>query len=247
MIRAENISKNFRIAAGEYTLLEVLFLAGKKRRDNAYSRVLNNVTFEVAKGQRLALIGESGHGKTTLLRILCGIYRPDSGSFSIEGQIRALYAYCVGFYQYLPVIDNMYVIAAIHGIERKTMTPLIDEILGSCGLAHLKNAQLRELSIGQQEKLTMSIFMQAQGDIYLFDETLAHIDEGFAARLDSFIMYLIDAGKTIIMTSHNVDVLRRYCTDALWLHRGAIREQGKTDTVIGSYVNYLRSKEKTAL
>jgi lipopolysaccharide transport system ATP-binding protein len=243
MITLKNITKDFPSTPGGNTLLRLLRVLKQPEMKDRSVPVLKDVSFQVERGQRIALIGENGSGKTTLLRIICGIYQADKGTLTVNGRIRALFDYRVGYYEYLPVLDNIYVIGAIHGLERRVLKPLIDEMLATCEISHLRCAELRELSSGQQQRLTMSVFMRAEGDIYIFDETFAHIDQAFASKIERFMERLTAEGKTIVMTSHSTKILSRYCTEAIWLDAGRIREYDKVDVVLGSYKSHLRSIE----
>ncbi len=247
MITCKNITKAFPSSPRGHTVLRRLRSFKEQNESEPSVPVLRDVSLNIERGQRVALIGENGCGKTTLCRILCGIYQANHGTITVEGRLRALFEYRVGCYVYLPVIDNIYVIGAIHGIERAVLDTLIDEILETCGIGHLRWAEMRELSIGQQQRLTLSVFMHAQGDIYVFDESLAHIDRSFSSAIERFMGRLVAEKKTIIITSHSSSILRRYCTEAMWLDNGRIREFGNVDTVINGYETYLQSRQWQAL
>jgi lipopolysaccharide transport system ATP-binding protein len=234
-VRAGGLSKRFLVLNSERTLLRALrslVTGGSLRREHW---VLRQLTFEIRRGEKLALLGKNGSGKTTLLRLLTGIYEQTSGTLAIDGSPRALLSCHAGFHRELPVLDNVYLFGALHGIGRDVLTPREPAILELAELEHLAYAPLKQLSTGQVQRLAVSVFSQTATDFLIFDEVLGNVDPGFVRQTEAFFSSLARSDKTVIMTSHDASLLRKYCRTAMWLDGGRVRMLGPIDEVIDDY------------
>jgi lipopolysaccharide transport system ATP-binding protein len=143
----------------------------------------------------------------------------------------------------LPVIDNIYLFGAVHGMDRDFLTGRVDRILDLADLFQFRFAAFKTLSTGQQQRLALSVFFQTAGDINIFDESLSPLDQGFVRECERYFETLVELQKTVILTSHNLTLLRRFCRKALWLDHGAVRMLGSTEDVLDAYETALTSKE----
>lgn len=234
-VEVKRLSKRFLVLKREKTALQVLKALIKYESFKKDFWVLRDISFNIKKGEKLAIIGKNGSGKTTLLRILTGIYNKTSGDVNIEGSPKALFRFWVGFNIDLSVIDNVYLFGAVHGMERNFLKYKMDEILKMAELNKLQFSPLKDLSAGEMQRLAISIFSQVESDFLIFDESLEFIDLGFAQKCESYFQNLSSSSKTVIMTSHNNPFLKRYCKTALWLDEGRIRMSGGVDEVIDEY------------
>lgn len=235
IVKIEKLSKCFLVLKSEKTALRTLKALIKRQPITREHWVLRNISFEIKKGDKLAIIGKNGSGKTTLLRILSGIYDKTSGYLRVEIQPRVLFKSWIGLNADLSLLDNIYLFGAVHGIERDILKPRIDEILEMAELYDLRFSSLKELSSGQQQRLVLSVFFQIDSDFLIFDESLAFIDRGFAQKCEVFFQNLSASKKTVIMTSHASSFLEKYCKTAVWLDEGRIRMGGGTKEVIDEY------------
>jgi len=196
---------------------------------------LQEITFSIAKGEKLAVIGKNGSGKTTLLRLLAGIYEKTSGEAVVYNQPNALFRWWIGFNGELSVIDNIYLFGAIYGMSRQNLKKYMGDILRLAELEDLRFASLRGLSTGQLQRLAFSIFIHVENDFLIFDESLAFVDQSFAQKCEAYFSRLCASEKTVIISSHDIDFLRKYCQKALWLEAGRIRMWGAAQQVLSAY------------
>jgi ABC-type polysaccharide/polyol phosphate transport system ATPase subunit len=234
-IRAEGLSKRFLVVEGRKTLLRTVraLAAGKPLRRERW--ILQDLTFTVARGEKLALVGRNGAGKTTLLRVLAGIYPKTSGTLVVTATPAALLNCSTGFHGDLPIIDNLYLFGALHGVGRDVLGPRRQAILEVAGLEHLAYAPLKELSTGQVRRLALTVFSHTPGDLLILDEVLANLDRGFLRESELFFEAMVRSDKTMIMTSHDSSVLRKYCERAMWLDNGRVLRLGPCEEVIDAY------------
>lgn len=235
LLEARELSKCFTVMRRQRTTLRaVRALLG---RDPLTRQLwaLRDLSFTIARGDKVALIGRNGSGKTTLLRLLAGIIEPSAGSLRVEQEPLALFKFWIGQNAELPVVDNIYLFGAVCGMGRGELRPMIADVLRSAGIAELGFTPLQDLSIGQRQRLALSIMFRAPADFLIFDETMAHLDQGFARECDAFFARLADSSTTVILTSHDAEFLRRHCRRALWLDEGRLRMEGPAGAVIDAY------------
>lgn len=243
-VKVDKLYKRFLIIKNRPTVLRTLKALIKSESLRKEFWVLNGISFEVKKGEKLAIIGKNGSGKTTLLRILTGIYEKTSGFLKVECQPRALFNFWIGFNSELSVIDNIHLFGAIHGIKRDILSSRTSNILEMSELGNLVFCPLKELSLGQQQRLALSVFFQTASDFLIFDESLAFVDQSFAQKCEDYFQKIFIPENTIIMTSNNSSFLRRHCKTALWLDEGRIRAHGEVGAVLAEYESFLGAKNK---
>lgn len=234
-VRAERLSKRFMVLQSRRTTLRAVTALARGQALKREHWVLRDVSFEIERGEKLALLGRNGSGKTTLLRLIAGIYAPTSGRLTVADEPRALFNCEVGFHAELHVVDNLYLFGAIHGIRRRHLAPRERLVLEQAGLEHLAYALMKDLSPGQLQRLALATFAQTDSDFLILDEVLGNVDHSFAREADAYFAGLAQSEKTLIMTSHDVAFLARYCRRALWLEGGAVRMHGPFDEVAREY------------
>ena len=234
-IKVEHLSKSFTTFERKNTTFQVLRSLVTHQPLRHTLMVLQDLSCEIKKGERLALLGRNGCGKTTFLRILTGIYDASSGTVEVRGIPRALFKSSIGLNAHISVTDNIYLLGAIHGIKRSTVKNKIDEIITLADLANSRFSLLKKLSAGQVQALALSVFFQADGDVMILDEALGSIDHEFIKKCDDYFRNLALSNKTTIMTSHDTSFLKKYCTSALWLDKGGVRMYGDFDKVAAEY------------
>ena len=234
-VRARGLMKHFRVLRRQRTVLRALRALTDPsilRRDLL---ALDDVSFDVAAGEKVALVGRNGSGKTTLLRILTGIYERTWGELWMAAEARPLFSHTIGLAGELPVESNILLFGAMHGMDRAFLRPRVDTILDLAGLHELRFALLKELSTGQQQRLALSIFFQAPSPFLVFDEDLTNVDQGFLRTCERYFDELVSSDRTVVMTGHDSRWLRRYCRTALWLDGGRLRMHGPADEVLDAY------------
>lgn len=234
-VRLVNVAKRFMIPHTQRTTLRVLRALLRRETLRHELWALEDVSFALAPGDRLALVGRNGSGKTTLLRLLAGILAPTSGTIVLAEAPRALFSTTIGFMQELSVADNVYLFGAIHGLTRRRLEPRHADIIARAGIAHLEHAALKDLSMGQVQRLALSIFAETSERFLIFDEVLGNVDRGFARTADGYFRALAHSGRTLVMTSHDPAFLAAYCDRAIWIDAGRVRLDGPFDDVMRAY------------
>ena len=239
-VRAEGLAKRFYLIKSKKTALAVLKSLARGEPLTREHWVLRDVSFQVERGDKVALIGRNGSGKSTLLRIIAGIYSKTSGTLLVEGNPRPLLSSTAGLKSELSVVDNIYLFGAIHQVSRRALRALEQSILERTELAHLRHSPLKELSVGQVQRLALTVFMATPSDFLMFDEVIGHVDHGFRQAFYRYFEALADSSRTMIMTSHDAALLKRFCDKAIWLDGGTVRRFGPVDEVMEEYETSFR-------
>jgi ABC-type polysaccharide/polyol phosphate transport system ATPase subunit len=234
-VRCERLGKRFLVLKSQRTALRALraFIGGEPLRREMW--VLRDLTFEIARGEKVALLGRNGSGKTTLLRLVAGILEPTCGHLSVRGIPRPLFSAQVGFMSELSVVENVFLFGAVHGMDRRALRPRLPEILKTTGLEALAHAPMKDLSTGQVQRLALAVFAESDSDLVILDEVIGNVDHGFLRAADRYFRSLADSARTVVMTSHDTAFLRAYCSSALWIEDGAVRMHGAFEPVVREY------------
>ena len=234
-VRAEGLGKRFLVLRSQRTALRALsaFLSGESLKRELW--VLRDFSIRIPRGAKLALIGRNGSGKTTFLRLLSGIWEPTCGRLAVSSRPRPMFSAEVGFTRELSVIENAFLFGAVHGIGRRDLAPKLGDLLAKIGLEDLAHVPLKDLSTGQVQRLALSIFAESDADLVIFDEVLRNVDLGFLREADRYFRSLASSSRTVIMTSHDTEFLRAYCTTAVWLDGGRVRLSGDFESVVAEY------------
>ena len=234
-VRLEHVAKRFMIPHTQRTTLRVVKALLRREALRHELWALEDVSFALQPGERLALVGRNGSGKTTLLRLLSGILAPTSGTIALASRPRALFSTSIGFSTELTVADNVFLFGAIHGLTRRVLEPRQQDIIARAGISHLMHTPLKDLSMGQVQRLALSIFAESTGRFLIFDEVLVNVDRGFARTADAYFRSLAQSGRTLVMTSHDPAFLASYCDRAIWIDAGRVRLDGAFDDVMREY------------
>lgn len=201
---------------------------------------LHGVSFEVAKGEIIGLIGRNGSGKSTMLRLLASIFEADRGSIDLHGNTVSLLALGVGFNKMLSGRDNIYLSGLLMGFSKKEIDEQLDDIIGFSELGKFIEKPVRTYSSGMQSKLGFAITAVLKADIILVDEVLSVGDTHFKKKSFNKMKELIsDKDRTVIIVSHNTSTIRDICEKVIWLHDGDIKMMGETDKVIDLYEEFM--------
>ena len=229
-----NVSKTFPRHTGQMLLrdrMKHLFQSNKPEPFHA----LRSVSFELAAGESLALIGANGAGKSTALVLVAGMARPSSGSVSVNGKVAPLLELGSGFHQDLTGAENVYLNAALLGFKESRVKSLFSEIVEFADLGDFINEPLRTYSSGMILRLAFSVATSVDPDILLVDEVLAVGDAAFQAKCFDRIRSFRQRGKTFVCVSHSKEMLLDICDTALWLDHGQVMMQGPIQKVLEAY------------
>jgi lipopolysaccharide transport system ATP-binding protein len=196
--------------------------------------VLNDVSFEVRKGERIGIIGRNGAGKTTLLQIICGITTPTKGKVSVEGRIAPILALGAGFDGSLTGRENARIGGAILGLKRNEVERRLPSIADFAEIGPFLDQPMKLYSSGMVARLAFAICAHADADILIVDEALSVGDEAFQTKCDRYIENFARTG-TILMVSHALDYLGGFCDRLLWIDGGKVRALGEPAPIIADY------------
>ena len=207
-------------------------------------KVLNDISFEIKKGEFFGIVGRNGSGKSTLLKLLAGIYTPDKGLVHINGTLTPFIELGVGFNPELTGRENIFMNGALLGFDRKQVEQMYDDIVEFAELDQFMDQKLKNYSSGMQVRLAFSIAIRAKSDILLLDEVLAVGDAIFQKKCFDYFKQLKREGRTVIFVSHDTGALQEYCTSGILLEKGKIVKTGKIDTIVKDYLDILNETEK---
>ncbi|KUG16344.1 abc transporter [hydrocarbon metagenome] len=236
VIEVEHLWKSFQIPhERRTTLFENIVGMIRPNHYETYT-VLKDISFEVDEGECIGIIGDNGSGKSTLLKIIANILRPTKGNVRITGKMTPFLELGVGFQSDLTVQENVGVYAAIMGISKREIKNSIDEVIDFAGLTNFRDTKLKNLSSGMQVRLAFSTAIQTDPDVLLVDEVLAVGDKEFQQKcFETFSKYKRE-GVTILLVSHDLGAVRRFCDKTLLLRNGEKEIFSDTNSVIDEYI-----------
>jgi lipopolysaccharide transport system ATP-binding protein len=243
-INVKNISKKFRLYHEKRsTLYESI--TGRINRNLHYEtlQVLDNISFNVKKGESFGIVGRNGSGKTTLLRILSNIYQPDNGSVETVGTVVPVLALGLGFHPELTAIKNIYQSSILLGLSKNEIMERTEDVIKFAGLEKFADTKLKNFSSGMQMRLAFSTAVQVDPAVLLLDELGAVGDLNFQIKCLNVMADFKRRGKSIVLVSHNPADIERLCDRAMFLKDGHIETIGKPDEVMNSYTKYMSTLE----
>lgn len=234
-IEVRNVSKSFKVNYEQaHTLKERLIFWHKGKTE--VHQVLKNINLDIKKGETVALIGVNGSGKSTLLKLMTRIMFPDTGTIAIDGKVTSLLELGAGFHPDFTGRENIYFNAAIFGLTRKEIDARLDQIIEFSELGDFIDNPIRTYSSGMYMRLAFSVAINVNADILLIDEILAVGDQHFQDKCYAKLRELRDSGKTIVIVTHSLGVVKELCHRAVWLYKGEFRLDGDPTYVIDEYL-----------
>jgi len=243
-IVVKNLSKKFVIPHEKTNTLKGAFVNLFHKNNSEVFNALSDVSFEVKKGEFFGIIGRNGSGKSTLLKILAGIYVPNSGSVKVHGRISPFLELGIGFNPELSGRDNIYLNATVLGLTKKQIDEKFDSIVAFSELERFIDQKLKNYSSGMQVRLAFSVAIHANREILLMDEVLAVGDSNFQSKCLSEFNKYRDMGKTVILVTHDIGTVQRYCDRAMLLRNGKIEKIGNPEEVGNEYIYQNMSDEE---
>ncbi len=237
VISVKDVSKIFKLPHEKNsTLKSSLIHFWDHNKGYEQQKALKNINFEIKKGEFFGIVGRNGSGKSTLLKILAGIYNPTKGTVNVAGRITPFIELGVGFSPELTGRENVFLNGALLGFNRKEMYTLYDDIVAFAELERFMDQKLKNYSSGMQVRLAFSIAIRAKGDILLLDEVLAVGDEAFQQKCYDYFDKLKADKLTVVLVTHDMSVVERYCNRALMVDSGQITLDGNPDKVAAAYL-----------
>jgi ABC-2 type transport system ATP-binding protein len=245
-VKVSHVSKSFRLPHESQNSLKGRMINFTKK-GYEIQHALKDISFEVKKGEFFGIVGRNGSGKSTLLKILAGIYTPTKGSVAINGKLTPFIELGVGFNPELSGRDNVFLNGALLGFGRKEMELMYDDIVSFAELHRFMDQKLKNYSSGMQVRLAFSIAIRANTDILVLDEVLAVGDAAFQQKCFEYFKRLKDEKKTIILVTHDMSSVKRFCDRAILIKDGIVEIDGSSDDVAGQYIyeNFKNDDEVT--
>lgn len=238
--------------------LGIKFRMGKRQRSRAFNLLfersqdqqrpsgefwaLRHVSFAVESGETVGIIGRNGSGKSTLLRVIAGIYPPDEGSVSVDGEVSTLFSLGTGFNTELSGRDNIYLNGVMMGLSKSQVAGISDTVIEFAELGDFIDMPVRTYSSGMQSRLGFAIAMHSYKDIVLIDEIMGPGDAAFRQKAEAEMSKIIGE-KTVLLVSHSMPTIEQFAGRVIWLDKGVIVAMGEPREVIEQYL--AASKVKT--
>jgi ABC-type polysaccharide/polyol phosphate transport system ATPase subunit len=252
-IKVEHISKSFQLKKRyrqALTLKSALINLFKGRRVAEPERMfqaLQDVSFEIPQGITVGIIGSNGSGKSTLLKLIAGLHRPSSGRVDVNGRISALIELGAGFHPEFTGRENVFINGIILGLSRREIYERFDEIVRFAELEDFIDNPVKTYSSGMYMRLAFAIAVAVDPEILLIDEILAVGDANFQRKCQNKMNAFKADGKTIVIVTHDLGALERYCDKVLWLDHGELQAFGDVQSVMKMYLEHVAEQQRENL
>ena len=238
VIRAESLGKTYRLYARPADRLWQ-FLWGSRKRMFKDFVALQDVNFELQRGQVLGIVGVNGAGKSTLLQLIAGTLSPSHGRIRTRGRVAALLELGSGFNPEFTGRENIYLNAAVLGLQRAEIEERIDAIIAFADIGKHIDQPVKTYSSGMYIRLAFSIATSVDADVLIVDEALSVGDGAFARKSFDRIMQIKERGATVLFCSHMLYHIEVFCDQAMWIHQGRVQAQGPVSGVLSRYQEFL--------
>ncbi len=240
-ISVRSLTKTYRIFGHPADRIKQALTLGKMRFHQEFT-ALQDVSFEVKKGESLGIIGRNGSGKSTLLQLICSILKPTSGSVEVNGRISALLELGAGFNPEFTGRENVYFQGAVMGISKEEMERRFDDVAAFADIGEFIDQPVRTYSSGMYVRLAFAVNILSDPEIMIVDEALAVGDMAFQSKCMTALTRIQEHGTTILFVSHDIGVLKSLCSRGIYLDRGMVQEIGPAGDVAEHYVRRMREE-----
>ena len=215
----------------------------KRKQKKSYLWALNDLSFKAFAGDIIGVIGGNGEGKTTLCRVIAGALKPDNGTIKVRGQVSALLALGTGFNVQLSGRQNIYLNSLMLGRSKKETRDLVDEIWTFSGLGRFIDEPVKNYSSGMRARLAFSTGVMMKPDILILDEALSTGDNEFSQRAGKKLRSVINHSRVVIVVTHNLSFVERFCTRGMWINKGRVEKDGTPGDVVALYKDYVQNNK----
>lgn len=246
MIHVENVSMKFNLGIDKGFSFKLLFISlfnKKYRHKKEYFSALEDINFDIKKGEVIGLIGSNGAGKSTLLKVVSGVMKPTKGKVIVNGAISPMIELGAGFDQELTARENIYLNGAVLGYSKKFINEKFDEIVEFSELRDFLDVPVKNFSSGMIAKLAFSIATIVNPEVLIVDEILSVGDIKFQEKSKNKMMEMITGGTTVLYVSHSLESIMELCNRVIWLEHGKIVKIGNTKSICKEYYKKQMGKE----
>jgi ABC-2 type transport system ATP-binding protein len=212
-----------------------LFAGSNRRSRPSEFWALRHVSFSVAAGEAIGVVGRNGQGKSTLLKLVAEVILPDEGTVSVRQGVAPLIEITGGFVDDLTVRENVYLTAGLHGMQRGAIADSFDDIIAFADIGDFLDTPYKHLSSGMKVRIAFAVISRLDEPIILVDEVLAVGDRAFREKCYRRIEEMLAGGRTLFFVSHNEKDLKRFCTRGIYLDKGALVLDASITEVIDRY------------
>ncbi|RSX53676.1 ABC transporter ATP-binding protein [Bifidobacterium goeldii] len=235
-LKVDHVYKSFKLPTERAgSLKNTIFNWIRGIRGYRIQEVLKDITFDIRQGEFFGIVGKNGSGKSTLLKLISQIYTPNSGTITTNGKLVPFIELGVGFNPELTGRENVYLNGAMLGFSRDEIDAMYDDIVEFAELGDFMEQKLKNYSSGMQVRLAFSVAIKSQGDILVLDEVLAVGDEAFQKKCQNYFFEAKRQKKTVILVTHSMPDVRRYCDRAMFIQDGRISKIGDPDEIADAY------------
>lgn len=247
-IKIENLGKVYKIGRQKSaTLIDSIRSVFSKNEDaKTEFWALKDISFEIKKGEAVAIIGRNGAGKSTLLKVLSRITEPSKGRFEINGRVSSLLEVGTGFHHELTGRENIFLNGTILGMKRAEIRSKFDEIVEFSGVADFLDTPVKHYSSGMYVRLAFAVAAHLEPEILIVDEVLAVGDAEFQKRCLGKMKEVTGEGRTVIFVSHNMGAVRNLCSQGIFLEHGQVKKTGGVNEVVDYYFSFLEDNVSKA-
>ena len=243
LLTVERVEKRYPPAAAQPGRFRAFWQLLTRGETEGGTRVLDEITFEIRKGQSMGIIGANGAGKSTLLKMITGVLAPSSGRITVNGTISALLELGAGFEPDYTGMENLRMNAAFLGLSRERIDASLDDILAFADIGKAIDEPIKHYSSGMVVRLGFAIVASVRPDLLITDEVLAVGDESFQKKCIRWVEDYLTGGGTLLMVSHNMYQVQKLCRHAIWLHDGSARAIGEVFDVTQAYLAWHERKD----
>jgi len=237
-ININSVSKTFRLYDSKSDFVKELVHPLRKKFHKPY-HALKDISFSVGEGEVVGIIGKNGSGKSTLLKILASVVTPTSGTFICKGRVAALLELGAGFDTELTGIQNIEFLGTLMGFPKNILKTKIKEIIKFAEIDEYANQPVRSYSSGMYMRLAFSLSVNIDPEILIIDEILAVGDIKFQQKSFNKIKNFKERGKTILLCTHDLNMVNDFCTRAIWIHNGIVKEDGNPKEITKHYNDFM--------
>jgi teichoic acid transport system ATP-binding protein len=243
-VRVKDLSITYRTTFERRpTLKQALVRFGRGQRAVKEVEAIKNVSFEIANGSAMGIIGSNGAGKSTLMRAMAGILPPTSGSIEVWGKASTLLALGVGFNQSLSGRENIILGGLAAGLSRKDVEERADEVAEWTELGDFIDMPMRTYSSGMSARVGFAVAVHMKPDILMIDEALSAGDAHFREKANAKMAELRDSARAMFLVSHGLSSIKEMCTEVIWLDHGKLMMRGDPDEVVTAYMKFVKVKK----
>lgn len=230
-IEVRDAQKRFTLRHNR-SLKELMMSSLRRQKLSDEFLALDSVDFEVGEGETVALLGFNGSGKSTLLKLISGVLRPDEGTVRTRGRVAGLIEVGAGFHPDLTGRENVFLNGAILGMTESQITSSFDDIVGFSEIEKFIDTEVKFYSSGMFLRLAFAVAVHSDPEVFLIDEILAVGDEPFQQKCLARVRKLRDEGRTLVIVSHDLDMVAKLCERGILLENGKVRADGPTSSMV---------------